>query len=562
MTQQQKEKRALEILQEARTKGVKPQRTVAPNTGGSARPNSKIHPSVQAALDKTEPKLTQTPASTSTEPEFDDSRYGNKKLSAIETGAAEAGRTILRTAAGGASLFERGANSLMKIVLPKAAESAFGLDNAPTLRNDVQSTVEKVVPQDLLARGQSTASKVGRTVGETLPYLLPGGAAARASRVASIYAKAKGVGRVGSMAIRLGTAALTEGAGAGAIAAAQNDGKVDETTRNTALLSGAFPLAGAVAGKVSAPLRKYLAQKVSPRIANAVIKPISNAFNFGKNPGRVLGREQISANTLGGLKKQLVKRGAELGDVVGEALERARPKAKLIDMRKILSSVDKAIQDAVEGGEQVLVKRLQDVKDGLTKEFRLVASGGLEQVGQKPSLITVTKANEIKKKVGVATKWTNQAFDNEVNAVRVQIYRALNDEIDGAVKTAIGKIKFRNGEFTVKQLNRRLADIISAEKSLQRTIDVGQRQNLIPFTEKTLGAATIAASLAQGQGTPESVAYGLLAAGSLKLARNPATLTRLAKNLGKFSAEELKGVSKLIPTLKAIGLEINQSLRE
>ncbi len=111
-----------------------------------------------------------------------------------------------------------------------------------------------------------------------------------------------------------------------------------------------------------------IAKDQAPRIINSLIGTKKNSFSYGKNPGRAIAEEGITANSL-----------PDLEDKVGEAKNKWGQNIKSINsdltlkganvgsLDDALAPLDKAMDDAAAKNNQALLTRLQNTKESLTK---------------------------------------------------------------------------------------------------------------------------------------------------------------------------------------------------
>jgi len=482
----------------------------------------------------------------------------------------------------------------------------------PIQSGDAERSLGELGIKDALTP-TNTAQKIGFGAEQIGEFFIPGGAAIKGAKAADVaiqgtrlaktgaeIARGIGLGRKGAKfganllegGAKLGARAGAEALSTGAVTAAQTGGDVKKTLENAAL-GAAFPLAGAAIGKAVAPVKGFLSSKLPSRFINvSVLKPLEKEFRFGRDPGASVLAEGITANTKDGLFKQIVAKKRELGKLIGEKLGAPAAKGKLINIEPAIAKLDEALEVARKSGEPAYYQRLQAIKKGLTDQLEArggklaskvltpaerakvttqvsklkaersrMAQGGatrkgldqelaaLEQklspeYGKKKTFLSPEEAALLKTQIGEATKWTNQAFDNEVNQARVAVYRKLNDLIDLAVPGT-------------KSLNARYAGMLSAEKSLERTMNIAERHNIIglsPLIGAGIGATV---SVASGDTSPEAIIKAMLVGGLIKGVQSPAVLTRMAQALSALKPEERTLVAKVMPLIKNILAEIN-----
>ena len=430
----------------------------------------------------------------------------------IVTGAAKSG---LETMRGISSLGERGARALA----PAGAEKfLFGEAQDKT-------AAEQLIPESAITP-TNLGEKIGKNVTDVLQFMVPASSVAKgvkliegSSALASLPKKLQPVAKL------LGISGL-EGASFGGVEALQ-EGEINENVVGASLLGASLPAFGATgkaamsSKRMQSILKKvddFLQQEMPSRLINSLVKPISKEFEFGRNAGAGVVKEGITANTRGGLLEKITTKKHELGKEIGAKLKNVKDP---IDITPVLNSIDNEIGKAVaDRGEEALVKRLVTIRNTITTKFKLKMINGeakLIGAGKRKLSLTPSEAHELKRRIGEATKWTGQAFDNEANQARVKMYRTLNDLIDSAVPGT-------------KALQARFADIMSAERALERTINIKSRQNIVGLKELLAGL---------GVGAGAGIVPGVAAALTSKALGSSAVKTRSAQLPGM-----IKGVVK------------------
>jgi hypothetical protein len=327
----------------------------------------------------------------------------------------------------------------------------------------------------------------------------------------------------------------------------------------TEAVSGAVAEAtGALGGKVlgavakSKPAQagvKWLSEKIPFRITNSILKPISKEFDFGKNPGQAVVDERIVAPTRGILRDKIIAKKKEIGGALADVIERASvgDDVAQIDLEPlIMQPIREAMLGAKKRGESVYYNALVDLMEGLTSDFeekggRLVVKSVLGQEMKKPLVVSPFGAWMEKQNLGDGIRWTGQAFDNDLNQVKFRIF----SNVKGALTKAVPQSK---------ELFRRYANLLGAEKSIERTVSIMERQNLASFGQTTLGGLTAIGSLATGDSTPEALVKGAGAALLLRGAGSPVVKTVTAqalRNLPKAASSIMKSIERLEPAAKA-----------
>ena len=340
----------------------------------------------------------------------------------------------------------------------------------------------------------------------------------------------------------LGNVALETGAttAVGALQG-QNLEELETTAGYTAALEAAPGLVGALArSPAGKPIIKYLAEKIPSRLLNSIIRPVDKAFDFGKNPGLGVVEEGITANTRGGLLTKIGQKKTEVGQEIGRMISAPEIMAKQLDItNSILEPIKIAKQQALQSGERALFGRLDDIEKGFTELF-IAGEKGIEPAGTKLLFgLTPKQAHELKINVGRATRWTGQAFDNDVNQVRVQIYRNLDRVLDEAIPGIEG-------------LNKRYANLLTAEKNLEKTDKRMQRLIMSGLIPSVTGGIGFGAAIATGDQPLEAVGKGLLVGAGAKFAGSTPVKTRLAQVFSKLKPNDQEKVFRIIPALRNI----------
>lgn len=405
--------------------------------------------------------------------------------------------------------------------------------STPVGLNSTEKNLERVTGKKDLLTPTNTAQKIGYGAEQIGEFFLPGGIAGKAASTASKLVKSAKVAEevvtkvapkipeavsLVQKTLKLGTKIAPQVASDTATAL-QQTGDTKEAGM-TGVISAGFGAAS--------PVVKWLGTNIAskaPRIINSLIKPLSKEFEFGKNAGAGVVKEGVKGATIGSFYDNLVAKRKEIGTLIGEKLSKV--KDVKVDVTPAVNSLDEAIKKANKQGEAALATRLREVKNALVSEFD-EATG--EAIGSKDLVMSPENARKFKTEIGEAIRWTGQAFDNDVNQARVNVYRQINDAIDAAVPG-------------VKDLNARYADIFSAETSMKRTRDIIERQNLAGLIPTGVGAAVgTTASLASGDTGLTAVGKGLLAGAATKFGGSA-----LAKTYG------------LAPTVSTVGKIVEKS---
>lgn len=325
----------------------------------------------------------------------------------------------------------------------------------------------KKMPEELTTPS-NTAQKLGFGTEQVGEFFVPGGVISKAAT------KGEKVAKITQEAVKLG-----------GVSSAQNSNVKDAGV--DALVALGLGVVGAGATKAVKPLKEVLSEKVPGRMLNSIIKPGVNDFNFGKDPGKAVVKEGITGKSLEDLFKKISEKKREIGSQISAEVKNIKP-GTTIDLSTIFSKIDDKITSATENGEPALVSRLQSIKDGLTKTYKNT-EGKLVETGKKNLVVTPEEAWKIKQDIGKATKWTNQAFDAEANQARVEIYKGIANELEKLSPS-------------MKPLNKRYANMLTAQKSAERRIVSLQKQNQIGLGDLvTAGVGVVGGGVVGGLGT-------------------------------------------------------------
>ena len=402
--------------------------------------------------------------------------------------------------------------------------------------------------QNLQAHG--TAETLGKIAENTAEFFIPGGAVGKAGKVAdagieglNLVDKLGTAGKVAATALKLGTKAALGATEAAGITALQTHGDAQQT-KNAALIGGIFPT---VETLISAA-----ANKIAPRMVNSLIKPLSKDFEFAKNPGSAVVNEGITGTTWESLVNNIksVKNG--IGEQIGKILSNPEVDKQTVNMTKAISPIDEAIQQATKQGDQPLINKLLEFRNGLTKQYDLV-EGKLVEVGSKPTLITPNEALGVKGDIGDSIRW-REGIDSEVNKVKVKVYQNVRNQMETAVNLAR---KADPSIADIKALNGRYANLTTAESSALYRKNVVDRLNLSSITQK--GTALLGMGLAgkdiitgNTKNLPMDLAIGV---------GGPMLEKGLGSVAGKtFAAQAIKNAPRIGKAVRNVSLGINSDL--
>lgn len=383
---------------------------------------------------------------------------------------------------------------------------------------------------------QNTGQQIGKTAGDIAQFFIPAGVIGKA-KVAINATHAPQILKF------LGLVGTEVGANTAISLGQQGEfnKQVGDTAKVTAILGGVGEgISAGASTKFGQRVVNYLKEKIPSRLVNSVLRPQQKEFDFGKNPGLTVVKEDLKANTRGGLLNKISDRKSEVGQLKQSVLSRPENVSKTIDFSDdILTPLKEAKQNAVNSGEKALFNRLDDIESGLTKTF----DDQFNVVGTKNLQLDPLQADKLKQQIGNQTRWTGQAFDNDVNQVRVSIYRNLRNKIDDAVPE-------------VADLNQRYSGLLTAEKALERTDKRMQKLVMTGLRSTGVGTATGVLTATSGGSNVDSILAGLAGTAAFKIAGSTAVKTKIAGILNDIPKDAKTRVAQNLRSL--ISALINQ----
>ena len=320
--------------------------------------------------------------------------------------------------------------------------------------------------------------------------------------------------------------AIEGGLAAAGFKASSNIAEEKPITEDTfsAFLLGAGTIAGfSGAGAVKDKALQSVSN-LDSRIINSLIKPGKNAFSYGKNPGRGVAQEGITASSLDDLGTKVTARKQAVGQELEQTLAN-NPGS--INVSDTLSVIDDAITDASKFPDTnaALITRLNTLKNDLSNRFGTAKS------------MTPAEAAAAKREIGQLAKWTGNASDDEViNATTQKVYGKINDQINDAVPD-------------VADLNNRYGNLLAAEKAIQYRTQAQEKLNLLGLGDLITGlGVTAPAAIALGN-IPGALA-GLSVVAVKKALSSVRGKTTMAKWFSKADPAAKKALIEKIPVLR------------
>lgn len=232
---------------------------------------------------------------------------------------------------------------------------------------------------------------------------------------------------------------------------------------------------------MAAPIKSLVTEKAPMGLINQLIKPMASDVKFGKNPAQAILRENIVGNSLEQLGDKVYDRAREVGKEMDDKANSPAIASTVVDVADTLKPIDTAINDAAKAGNRELVKKLSELKTEVSQDWRPFrdAKGNYTArvVGPKNLNMSPSEALEFKRQIGDRIRWDgNDPFNNDLNAVKGEIYGKLKDKVNSAVPG-------------LKELNERYSDLVGAGKAIERRVPVASRNHAWSLSDIALGAS-------------------------------------------------------------------------
>lgn len=483
---------------------------------------------------------------------------GPSGLLGIDTGIVKG---ALSTVKGAATLGEKIANQTAGRVVNAIQGNGFKPLSSAQLGNNDIANPDSTTAQgaDAALAPKNTAQNIGfygEKVGE---FFVPGlgeeSAPMKVAAAPSIIPDS--FKALTSVAGKFASSAGKEAIGSGAVTAVQTGGDSTQVGENAGL-SAAFGGAGEATDKLlSTPIAKnaisYLTEKVPATMINRILHPSIKDFSFGKNPGLGVLNEPGLLGTVkgpvtrGGLLASITASKQAVGQQIGDELTKVG--GTTLDLAEAVTKpVDDALAAATRSGEQTLVDRLTGLRQSLTKEFKLVGDK-IVPIADRSLQVSPKDAQALKIEVGQNTRWTGQAFDNDINKVRVQVYRNIDQAIDKAAPAT-------------EDLNSRYANLLTAEKALERRNAGMQSLVGLGLRQTGIGGIVGLGSYLKGESPSQAALTGFAGAVATKALGSTAAQTRIASALNKLGPAERESMFRIAPALRNAYLGIRTTNRQ
>lgn len=269
--------------------------------------------------------------------------------------------------------------------------------------------------------------------------------------------------------------------------------QIETDTQNKGAVAGLAGLGTDVLAPTLAAKGAGFALKPAARTAAVadvknMIRPNANDAAFGKSPAEGLLNQpggvisMTKPSLLAKTKANIADTGQQIGDAVAQA-----PQVPVNVSDAVNGPFALALQRAAQGNEKGLVSGLKDAQQGITHDLYYDPASG-EIAGQmSPKNLNMAPSDlfSLKKSVGDGIRWTNQAFDNDLNATRGQVYGGLKERLNQAVPS-------------IKPLNEQYANMRSGASALERRIPIEERNN--PISLGDMGMAGAGGAMGGGPG--------------------------------------------------------------
>lgn len=379
-------------------------------------------------------------------------------------------------------------------------DSPFDKENASRIRQ------EKFTPNQ---PGEGT----GKFVADVASFAIPGGAAWRATKGASLLPRIGG--QVASDV---------------AVQTVQDGGDMGRSTVDTAILAAVVP--GGQAGVQA--LKGKIGPDLGGRIIDSLIKPLSRDFAFGKNPGGAVAKAGITANSFEDLAQNI---GREIDATSAQAKQIYQSRAVALDISDFAKPVGDALEQARKNPNTnaALITRLENLR----ADFLQLDDAG--NATRKMTGLTADEALDLKREIGTLTQWTdNRGGDDVLNKAIQRTYGQIKGKLDEAYPEA-------------KELNETIGSLISAQQATIHREAIVKRSNIMSFSVTTAGGTgALVGLVASGGSITPALVVGAGAAGLQKAMATPTGKTKIASWFASLPPEEKASLLKEAPWVRSV----------
>jgi hypothetical protein len=243
--------------------------------------------------------------------------------------------------------------------------------------------------------------------------------------------------------------------------------------------------APSAAGELVGGIAKPLSRRLAVSDVTNMVRPSGNDAAFGKQPAVGL-LDQPGGTRAWSLPGLLDKSKANLNDAGAAVTNQVAnaPQTPLDISGTVANPFNSALSDAARLNNRTLFGRLQEARDGLTTNQTFdPSSDSILQVPGPKNLVAVTPNDVlgIKRDVGGQMRWTNQAFDNEVNSTYGDVYGGLKNTLDNAVPG-------------LEPISSNYGNLKAGVSALERRIPIEERNNPISLNDAVIGGGAAAAT--------------------------------------------------------------------
>lgn len=269
---------------------------------------------------------------------------------------------------------------------------------------------------------------------------------------------------------------------------------------------------------------------------NALLKPANVQQMYGKNVGRAVLDENISANSLPELVEGIGTKLGEVGAEYAPILAKTEVAARRFSIEGFTEPIDAAIAklQKTPHGMETTIKRLEDLKLNITGGTR--GPKGEMIIPNNFRSVSPSEALEIKRTIGDLTSFKGlTAEDAAADAAGKKVYGKLDAALDRYVPE-------------MKRLNERYANLLGAHISAKRQM-MGAVRSAVSTTDALAGAGLpIAREMIKSPGMQIRVAKGLESAvapaletvgGYAAPAAGAVTAAQIPQTMARKTAEEI-----------------------
>lgn len=428
--------------------------------------------------------------------------------------------------------------------LTSTARAIGGVAQAQTQQEQEQAITKpydygyfgKVTPIQNPLEAIGTGANIGLTIGT-------GGTGSVAKSAGLTGAKALGARVLESAVI---------GGGYQASSNLANSKPVTDNLTSSTILGGVVPVVGTGLSNI----RKTFAPTAETLI-NSLIKPLGKDFAYNKNPAKGLLNEGIIANNFEDLANKVIAKTESVGRDIGSVSNILEKSGIVSDLTPALKPIDEAINKAAKSNNSALFESLNKVKVALLNDLKAgVDSKGNPMIvkGEAKNLISASynDAKQFLSDISTHTRFTgNPSDDKALNMATKKSYGIVREIMNNTADKVSPEIGA-----TVRNLNERYSNLLSAQSAISHRDLVLKRQNFLNLADRFSIPVAVAGAVTTGLVTGDfSKAGAVLLAelgtiGATKALSSTYSKTRIAQFLSRLAPEERAGILNSTPVLK------------